>query len=117
VSLWVLITLACVTLFNAGCAVVCSRSVFVSLRTKKRVRDLETTTADLESSFDSLLESHKRLRSRTGMRELRARDDDKPVETKADARRRIFGTAAGPAFAAKQVALESDNGNRKVRSA
>jgi hypothetical protein len=76
----------------------------VSSHFKKRLRALEQTTADLELNFDSLLDSHKRLRSRAGMRELRAREE--PVskhETKAEIRARIFGNKSGPAFARQQL--------------
>jgi hypothetical protein len=58
----------------------------------------------LELNFDSLLDSHKRLRSRAGMRELRAREE--PVskhETKAEVRARVFGNKSGPAFARQQL--------------
>jgi len=37
----------------------------------KRLRSVESQIADLQSSFDSLLESHKRLRSKIGMQTLR----------------------------------------------
>ena len=47
--------------------------VFASSQLRKRIRNVESSFADLESSFESLLESHKRLRSRAGMRELRSR--------------------------------------------
>jgi len=105
--LWVLITLICVTWFNVLCVYVAWRLASASSRTMKRLRDLETTQADLESSFDSLLESHKRLRSRAGMRELRARDEPPAVETKAQVRARVFGTTAGPAFAKIQQRIAS----------
>jgi hypothetical protein len=67
----------------------------------KRMNDLEVAMADLQSSFQSLIESHKRLRSRTGMRELREREQE--PETKAQARARIFGHKAGPDFARTQL--------------
>lgn len=37
------------------------------------MNSLETEVADLQSSFRTLLDSHKRLRSRIGMQELRER--------------------------------------------
>jgi len=95
---------------SAACAVAAWRLASVSSRTMKRLRDLETMMSDLESSFDSLLESHKRLRSRAGMRELRAREDAPPVEDKKTIRRRLFGSSAGPAFAALQQRLERGDG-------
>lgn len=74
----------------------------------KRVNDCEALTADLQSSFGSLLESHKRLRSRTGMRELREREEAPERESKAQVRRRLFGIAAGPAFAKIQAGLNAN---------
>jgi hypothetical protein len=81
----------------------------------KRMIDCEQATADLESSFSSLLESHKRLRSRTGMRELRERDAT-ASETKAETRRRLFGTTAGPAFAKIQASLNANHPNRPAET-
>jgi hypothetical protein len=72
-------------------------------RMRKRMDALEITTADLESSFQSLMESHVRLRSRAGMRELRAKDEPSKPETKAEARARIFGNKSGPDFARVQL--------------
>jgi hypothetical protein len=76
-------------------------------RTQKRLNDCERMTADLESSFQSLMESHKRLRSRIGMRDLREREEPARKETKLEARRRIFGNASGPAFAKRQAEIGS----------
>ncbi len=46
----------------------------------KRVADIECELTELKDAYDSLLTSHKKLRSRIGMRELRdqtpARDPD-----------------------------------------
>jgi len=102
---WAQITWLSLTLLNVVCAIACWRLASRSSRITKRMRDLETTTADLESSFDSLLESHKRLRSRAGMREIRERESHPKVETKAEIRRRLFGAAAGPAFAKIQQGI------------
>jgi hypothetical protein len=52
----------------------------------KRAEELETLAAELDERIGNLYESHKRLRSRIGMRELRQRrggpdyegDDEKP---------------------------------------
>jgi hypothetical protein len=99
------ITSTCVTLLVAAYVWHASRRVSGSLRLTKRMNDLETTTADLQSSFQTLLESHKRLRSRAGMRELREREAQPGPETKAQVRKRLFGVAAGPAFAARQAQL------------
>lgn len=80
------ITLTCVTLLAATLAWLVWRRVFASLRVLKRLNDLDQTTADLQSSFESLMDSHKRLRSRTGMRELR----EERKETKAEILARVF---------------------------
>ncbi len=55
-----------------------SGSGFTSLT--KRQRSVESQMSDLQSSFDSLLESHKRLRSKQGMQELRAKTANEPKE-------------------------------------
>jgi hypothetical protein len=115
VQLWLQITLAFVTLFNVACAWLVYRLVSESLPMKKAMRDLKATTANLESNFDALLESHARLRSRAGMRELRAREQTPRVETKAEARARIFGNKSGPAAARALMGLE-DAGS-PIRSA
>lgn len=51
----------------------------------RRMAEVEGTLTDLMDSYNSLLEQHKRLRSRIGMRELRARraeeDDPAPPQT------------------------------------
>ncbi len=63
-----------------SCAAVyrASGSGFISVT--KRQRSVESQMSDLQSSFDSLLESHKRLRSKIGMQELRAKsaNEEKP---------------------------------------
>jgi len=97
---WLQVILTCLTLLAATLAWAACKRVSGSLRLAKRMNDLEVTTADLQSSFESLMESHKRLRSRTGMRELRERE---APETKEQARMRIFGTKSGPDFARAQL--------------
>lgn len=77
--------------------------------TSKRVNDLQIQVADLASSFDSLLESHKRLRSRAGMRELRERrgaEAPPPGSPKAALMRHYGFGQVGPAFAQHQLDLE-----------
>lgn len=114
-SPWVQITLTCVLSLIAWYAGGRWKQASRSSADKKRLNDIEATVADLESSFSSLLQSHARLRSRQGMRELRERrSEERAPETKAEARRRIFGNAAGPAFAQRQRELESANGNRPL---
>jgi len=111
-SAWALITWTCLASLAAGYVGGCFRSVSEFSRMRKLLRDTQRTVADLESSFDALMESHKRLRSRAGMREYRDREmGAKALETKADARRRIFGSAMGPA-AAKIVQGMSSGRNK-----
>jgi hypothetical protein len=101
---WEHITLTCVLSALASFAGVRWGRVSASSQIKKRMRDLEATTADLESSFESLLASHRVLRSRAGMRELRAREKETDRrETKAEVRARVFGNKSGPAFARAQL--------------
>jgi hypothetical protein len=111
---WLLIIQICATSVAVLCAVVASRPGSASLRILKRQREQEVMMSDLQSGFEALLESHKRLRSRAGMRELRAREEAPPVEDKKAIRRRLFGALAGPAFAARQATLDADS---KIRSA
>lgn len=51
---------------------------------------LELTMADQDASFRRLLESHKTLRSRIGMRELREREKDEPPASATPADRKAF---------------------------
>lgn len=57
----------------------------VSLR---RMAEMEASFTDLKDSYESLLSSHKKLRSRIGMRELRSKD--KPEENGADGEPDMF---------------------------
>lgn len=77
------------------------------------MREAHSEIGELTSTVEALAESLKRLRSREGMRDLRERRREAsappPVperETKQQARARIFGTAAGPEFVKRQLALE-----------
>jgi len=65
---------ASLTLSIVACAIAYSQREFRSTSPTKRLRQVEQQMSDLQSSFESLLESHKSLRSRVGMRELRARN-------------------------------------------
>lgn len=106
-----LLTLIFSVLLCATCAVASWKAVSASYRLRKRTRELELLTAELNSNFESLLESHKRLRSRTGMAELRERrkGGGRP-ETKAELLQRLgLAGKAGPSFAAAQLALNADN--------
>lgn len=62
----------------------------------KRLRELEIALSDLRELHELLLASHKRLRSRVGMREKRARDaatatreNETPEEWKTRMRREL----------------------------
>ncbi len=81
----------------------------------KRARDLEAQIADLNSNFESLLESHKRLRSRQGMKDLREKrgtDATRQPETKAQLLARLgLAGKAGPDFARAQLGIHADNQN------
>ena len=63
------------------------RAARVPLATVKRI---EASHADLQEAFSNLVESHKRLRSRVGMRELRERRNEEPEsESPADYKARL----------------------------
>lgn len=63
------------------------RAARVPLATVKRI---EAAHADLQEAFANLVESHKRLRSRVGMRELRERRNEEPeTESPADYKARL----------------------------
>jgi len=104
-----LITILLSTFLCVVCAVVAWKQASACSRLLKRVRELELMTADLNSHLDGLLESHKRLRSREGMRELRERRltaNTRQPETKAQLLQRMgLSGKAGPEFARAQLSL------------
>jgi hypothetical protein len=51
---------------------------------QRRVQTLEIALAELHDAYELLLASHKRLRSRTGMREYRARQDEDIPDSRVD---------------------------------
>lgn len=105
--LWALITLTCLlSLAAASVSVACWRASKSSPSLKWR-REMEQQISDLNSNFDSLLESHKRLRSRQGMADLRARrSGPKSAETKAELLARLgLAGKVGPDFARAQRGL------------
>lgn len=107
--MWALVMAICSALLSAGCALACWRLASESYLLRKRRHDLEASIAELNSNFENLVESHKRLRSREGMRNLRETRASTQAETKAQARARIFGAAAGPDFARRQLEVARDN--------
>lgn len=69
------------------CAVVCLRQASGSTSQAKRVREMETRVADLESLLDSMHQTLRRISAREGMRARRAAQSaDAPPETKEAAR-------------------------------
>lgn len=73
-SLWLFLPISiAASCLSAALVVAYSKQVFASTSPGKRMNSLEVEVADLRSSMQTLLESHKRLRSRIGMQELRAR--------------------------------------------
>jgi len=115
-------TMTCLASIGAIYAVVYSRQASASSRASKRMLALETQIADLASSFDDLLESHKRLRSKEGMRELRERRKGaapgataepevdlaklSPAERKLYFRRKHFAGMDHRAFALKMQSMD-----------
>lgn len=76
----------------------------------RRLREVEPSIAELSSQYDSLLESHKRLRSREGMRNLRERRGSTQAETKAELLARMgLAGKSGPEFARAQLSLVNAN--------
>lgn len=77
------------------------------------MRDAQIEIGELTSTVESLTESHKRLRSREGMRDLRARRSaPKGPETKAELLQRLgMAGKSGPEFARAQLELNADRPN------
>lgn len=102
----------CSALLSATCAIACWRLASESYLLLKRRRELEALTAELNSNFENLLESHKRLRSREGMRTLREKRTSTAVETKAQLLQRLgLAGKAGPDFARAQLQLNANDPN------
>lgn len=87
-TLCMLISMACCVVAVAALR---SLRAFASSRPQKRLSDLELSQAELASTLESVTLSLKRLSSRQGMRELRARRaDEAPPATKEEARARYL---------------------------
>jgi len=116
-----LITLICSLSACAACAFVAWNRASECCQLAKRMRALEPQIADLRSEFEALLESHKKLRSRIGMRELRERragGETEKAETKAELRARLgLVGASGPAFTMKQLEIERAANRNNAREA
>lgn len=75
------------------------------------MREAHIEIGELTSTVETLTESHKRLRSREGMRELRERRKGagRP-ETKGELLQRLgLAGKAGPAFAQAQLELNANH--------
>lgn len=108
-SALVILTLS--TFLCVGSAAVCLRVASESARLRKLTRDAHIEIGELTSQVETLTESHKRLRSREGMRELRERRGKKnQPETKAELLQRLgLAGKAGPDFARAQLSLVNAN--------
>lgn len=108
-----LIILILSTCLCAACAAVCLRAASASARLRKQMRDLHIEIGELTSTVETLTDSHKRLRSREGMRDLRARrGEPKGPESKAELLRRLgLAGKVGPDFARAQLSLNADHPN------
>jgi len=82
---WFLLTATLSSCSTALLVAAVSKRAFESTSVGKRMNSLEIAFADSQLSMQALLESHKRLRSRIGMQELRARRTAGEVETQGDA--------------------------------
>jgi len=70
---WLVLTAILASCCSALLVAAVSKRAFEFSSPGKRMNSLEIEVADLRSSMATLLESHKRLRSRIGMQELRER--------------------------------------------
>lgn len=106
----VLVTLILLTCTCVACAVVCWRAASASARLRKQVREAHIEIGELTSTVETLTESHKRLRSREGMRDLRERRKARSgPETKAELLQRLgLAGKAGPDFAKAQLELNAN---------
>lgn len=81
-------TLSCI--LSASFATIAARAAR-QLSSRLRALDaVEASQSDLDASFRRLLESHKTLRSRIGMRELREKMKDEPPATASPAEKKAF---------------------------
>jgi hypothetical protein len=108
-----LLILICFTSLSAACALVSWKAASGAARLRKQMRDAQIEIGELSSTVESLTESHKRLRSREGMRDLRARRAaPSGQETKAQLLARLgMAGKVGPEFAKAQLSLNADHPN------
>lgn len=107
-----LLTLICIASLCVACAFVSWRAASGSARLRKQMRDVQIEIGELTSTVESLTESHKRLRSREGMRDLRARRAAPERETKAQLLQRLgLAGKAGPDFARAQLNINANAEN------
>lgn len=90
--LWSSVLTSALAIFLAvASAVVCWRRVSAYTSPMKRIRETEAALADLQSNYDSLLASHRKLSARVGMRALREKSaDEEPPRSKEEARARYL---------------------------
>lgn len=107
----VLLTTICLTFLCALCAAVAWKQASTCSRLRKRVHEVELSIADLTSTTENLLDSHKRLRSREGMKALRERrSGPKSAETKAELLQRLgLAGKSGPDFARAQLSINAND--------
>lgn len=107
-----LVILILSTCMCVACAVACLRAASGSARLRKQMRDIHIEIGELTSTVETLTDSHKRLRSREGMRDLRARRAGPQQETKAQLLQRLgLAGKAGPDFARAQLNLNANAEN------
>jgi len=108
-----LLTLISLALLCVVCAVVSWRAASGCYRLRKQMRETAIEIGELSSAVETLTESHKRLRSREGMRDLRERRKAPPAEeTKGQLLQRLgLAGKAGPDFARAQLSIHADNSN------
>jgi hypothetical protein len=113
---WVLPIVTALLCCAAICVAVFWERAGASSPLWKRVRALETQITDLSSNFDSLMDSHKRLSARVGMRNLRERrkgegEDHEPIPPgdKAALRRRYLNGKSHIEIARQVAGLQQES--------
>lgn len=90
---WLSTAIAVSTLSCILSASFASIAVRAARRLSSRLKALdavELSQSELDASFRRLFESHKTLRSRIGMRELRAKQEDEPPQNASSAERKAW---------------------------
>lgn len=90
---WLFTVTAVATLSSILSAIFATIAARAALRLSSRLRALETIElqqADQNAAFQRLMESHKTLRSRIGMRELREKHAEEPPPNASPAVKKAF---------------------------